>query len=63
MSQEIAGRELVWKYDDTNRVGDHIWWIGSNEALESDYPAWKLTRDIPTILHEIHDANLDRWTT
>jgi CDP-paratose 2-epimerase len=63
MSQDIAGRELTWKYDDTNRVGDHIWWIGSNERLEADYPDWHLTRDIPTILQEIHDANVERWTT
>ena len=63
MSEEIAGRELTWTYDDTNRVGDHMWWIGSNARLESDYPEWKLTRDIPTILREIHDANVERWTT
>ena len=63
LSQDIAGRELTWSYDDTNRVGDHIWWIGSNERFATHYPSWKLTRDIPTILREIHDANVDRWTT
>ena len=61
MSEEIAGRALTWSYDDTNRVGDHIWWIGSNDRFASHYPDWQLTRDIPTILREIHDANVERW--
>jgi CDP-paratose 2-epimerase len=62
MSQEIAGRELTWSYDDTNRVGDHIWWIGSNERFASHYPEWSLSHDIPSILQGIHDANVERWT-
>jgi CDP-paratose 2-epimerase len=63
MSEEIAGRELQWSYDETNRVGDHIWWIGSNDRFIEHYPEWSLTRDIPAILQEIHDANVERWTT
>ncbi|HVV38570.1 MAG TPA: NAD-dependent epimerase/dehydratase family protein [Acidimicrobiales bacterium] len=63
ISQEIAGRELTWTYDDTNRIGDHLWWIGSNDRLASHYPEWGLTRDIPMILREIYDANVERWTT
>ena len=62
LSQEIAGRELRWSYDETNRVGDHIWWIGDNTRFEQHYPGWSVTRDIPTILREIHDANVERWT-
>jgi CDP-paratose 2-epimerase len=61
ISQEIAGRELAWSYSDQNRAGDHIWWIGSNERFVEHYPDWSLSYDIPTILKEIHDANLDRW--
>lgn len=59
--QEVAGKELDWSYVEENRVGDHIWWIGSNGQFESDYPNWSLRYDIPAILQEIHDSNLDRW--
>jgi CDP-paratose 2-epimerase len=61
LAQEIAGRELPWTYRDENRVGDHVWWIGDNGRFQSHYPSWKLDYDVPRILREIHDANVDRW--
>ncbi len=50
------------KYVDQNRIGDHIWWIGSNERFIEHYPEWSLTYDVPAIMREIHEANVDRWT-
>jgi CDP-paratose 2-epimerase len=61
LSEEIAGEELEWTYKEANRVGDHIWWIGDNGLFESHYPSWKLEYDVPRILREIYDANVDRW--
>jgi CDP-paratose 2-epimerase len=61
LSQEIHGEELQWTYQDANRIGDHIWWIGDNDRFESHYPGWSLEYDIPRILEEIRDANRDRW--
>jgi CDP-paratose 2-epimerase len=62
LSQEIAGRELEWSYEDRNRIGDHIWWIGSNARFQSHYPDWRMEYDVPRILKEIHEANRERWT-
>ena len=59
--QEIAGRELDWTYTETNRIGDHIWWISDLAAFEADYPGWKLNYDVPAILREIYEANLETW--
>src|SRR5689334_14812719 len=42
LCQEITGRELSWSYSDTNRVGDHIWWIGDNGRFMSQYPQWRV---------------------
>jgi len=61
LAEEISGQPMKWTYDDTNRVGDHIWWIGDNGRFESHYPDWRLTYDIESILREIHGANTDRW--
>jgi CDP-paratose 2-epimerase len=61
LSEEICGRELSWTYSETNRVGDHIWWVGSNQRFESHYPDWKLEYDVPRILQDIYEANVDRW--
>lgn len=61
LTQEIAEVEVSWTYDETHRIGDHIWWIGDNARFETHYPGWKLEYDVPRILAEIHDANVNRW--
>jgi CDP-paratose 2-epimerase len=61
LCQEISGRELEWEYFPQARLGDHRWWISDLGAFRRDYPDWRLTRDIPEILREIHDANVERW--
>jgi len=61
LSQTISGEQLEWTYHETNRVGDHIWWIGDNGRFEEHYPGWKLEYDVRRILEEIHDVNRDRW--
>jgi CDP-paratose 2-epimerase len=63
LCEQISGRTMSWSYDEANRVGDHIWWIGDNGRFTSHYPEWSLTYDIPKILQEIFDENVDRWTT
>jgi CDP-paratose 2-epimerase len=60
MSEEIANRKLDWTYVETNRVGDHIWWIGDNARFQSHFPKWKLQYDVPAILREIHAAYSER---
>jgi len=61
LSQEIAGRQLARSYEDRNRLGDHIWWIGDNSRFQSHYPNWRIEYDIERILKEIHEGNHDRW--
>jgi CDP-paratose 2-epimerase len=61
LCERIAGRELDWTLSDEARVGDHRWWISDLAAFEADYPEWSLTRDVPGMLQEIHDANAERW--
>jgi CDP-paratose 2-epimerase len=61
MCQEIAGCELNWTYSNRNRIGDHMWWIGDNGRFMEHYPDWDLGYDVPGILQEIYQANLDRW--
>ncbi len=33
MSEKITGESMDWSYSETNRAGDHIWWIGDNGSL------------------------------
>ena len=62
LCEQIAGRKLNWTYSEQNRVGDHIWWIGDNGKFASHYPDWTLAYDVPRILREIYEFNVERWS-
>ena len=61
LAEKISGNELSHTYVDTNRIGDHIWWIGSNASFAEHYPTWRMTYDVPAILGEIYEANVGKW--
>ena len=61
LCQEIAGAELQWELSDHARVGDHRWWISDIEPFRRDYPQWNITYDVPAVLREIHDHNVELW--
>lgn len=61
LCEQIAGRELDWTLSEQARMGDHRWWVSDLGAFEADYPDWSLTYDVPGVLREIHDANVERW--
>jgi CDP-paratose 2-epimerase len=56
LCEEISGQKLVWKYEETNRIGDHIWWISDVRKFEQHYPGWKFRYGLREILEEIHRA-------
>jgi CDP-paratose 2-epimerase len=62
LAEEISGEPLDYTYVDENRVGDHIWWVGSNARFAEHYPEWGLQHDVPRIMRAIHDANRGNWT-
>ena len=61
--ERISGRQMAWTYSETNRIGDHIWWISSNERFKSHFPDWEIRRTVPTILSEIYEQNRERWSS
>ncbi len=60
MAESLIGRPMQWSYSETNRVGDHIWWISDIRKLREHYPGWALTYDIRAIMAEIHDGLASR---
>ena len=61
MCQQIAGRELNWTYSETNRIGDHIWWVGSVQKFRSHFPDWDFKYNVDGILQEMYAENRGRW--
>jgi CDP-paratose 2-epimerase len=56
MCEQISGKKLNWSYEETNRIGDHIWWISDVRKFQTHYPDWKFRYGIHDILEEIHAA-------
>ena len=46
LCEEISGNVMNTEYVETNRVGDHIWWISDVDKFRSHYPSWELTRNV-----------------
>jgi CDP-paratose 2-epimerase len=62
LCQSITGKLMNWSYKPENRKGDHIWWISNLSRFQNHYPCWQLTYDVPKILQEIYEVNVERWT-
>src|SRR3989440_9567892 len=56
LCEEISGRRLTWKYEEANRIGDHIWWISDVRKFQTDYPDWKFRYGLREIMEEIYRA-------
>lgn len=61
LCEQIAGRPLDWSLSDQARLGDHRWWVSDVHDFEADYPEWSLRYDVPALLREIYEDNVERW--
>ncbi len=59
--EEITGNKMVTSYVETNRIGDHIWWISDVSKFKNHFPNWDLTKNIEDILNDIFQNNKERW--
>lgn len=60
MCEEISGNKLSYSYSDTNRVGDHIWYISDVSKFQGDYPGWKFNYGIKETLIEMYKSMRSR---
>ncbi|MFM6320612.1 MAG: NAD-dependent epimerase/dehydratase family protein [Dolichospermum sp.] len=58
----IADKKLTWSYEESNRIGDHIWWISDIQKFKNHYSNWDLTYTVTDILQEIFTENISRWS-
>ena len=60
IAEELTGRPMDLSYDDTSRVGDHIWWISDVRRFRSLYPEWTYRYDIRGIMDDILSGQSQR---
>jgi len=63
MCEQITGKSMNWSYTDTNRIGDHIWWISDVRKFQAHYPDWQYRYGLQETLEEIHQSYLIRSET
>ncbi|MCS6770539.1 MAG: NAD-dependent epimerase/dehydratase family protein [Kiritimatiellae bacterium] len=61
LCEQIAGRPMNTVYVESNRIGDHIWYVSDLRKFQSHYPGWRIERDVPSILREIYEENHEAW--
>ena len=62
LCENITGKNLRSRCVEENRSVDHIWWISDFLHFAEHYPGWRLQYDVPRILREIYECNLERWS-
>ncbi len=55
-AEEILGKKAKVKYSNTNRIGDHIWYISDVSKFQEHYPRWKYKYNSDAIIEEICKA-------
>lgn len=60
MIQKLSGKEMIYEYNDENRIGDHICYYSDLRKMKVHYPNWKITRSLEQIFEEIYQAWLIR---
>lgn len=58
--EKITGKKMNYSYSESNRIGDHIWWISDISKFKAHYPSWEFKYNIEDILTQIHESMSSR---
>lgn len=53
MCETITDNKMDYTYSETNRLGDHIWYISDMTKFKRDYPDWSWKYNLEDILSQI----------
>lgn len=51
--EEFSGKSQVWRYDERNRIGDHICYYSDLKKIEEHFPAWHITASLRELVIDI----------
>jgi CDP-paratose 2-epimerase len=51
--ENLCSKKLDYSITEEHRIGDHIWYISDLRKYMNDYPDWKITRNVDSILEEM----------
>ena len=53
--ERITGKKMNYSYSETNRIGDHMWWISDVRKFQNHYPRWSYRYNLEDILLQIFE--------
>lgn len=56
LCEQITGNKMNYVYSDTNRIGDHIWYVSDLSKFKAHYPTWNWEFGLTETLTQIHDG-------
>ena len=56
----ISGKPMKFKYDETNRIGDHICYYSDLRKMKEHYPDWDITKSLQETIEEIYQSWVNR---
>jgi CDP-paratose 2-epimerase len=54
--EKLSGEKFNYEYIDTNRIGDHIWWISDVSKFKAHYPDWQYKFGIEATIKQIYHS-------
>ncbi|MCB1144241.1 MAG: NAD-dependent epimerase/dehydratase family protein [Leptospiraceae bacterium] len=54
--EKYTGKKMNYKYDETNRIGDHIWYISDVSKFKKHYPDWDFKYNLNDIFDQMYSA-------
>lgn len=60
LCENITGNKMNYTYSETNRIGDHIWYISDLSKFKADYPAWNWQYGLQETLGQMFEGMVNR---
>jgi CDP-paratose 2-epimerase len=60
LCEKITGKKMNYSYTETNRIGDHIWYISDVSKFKQHYPNWNYQHSLFDTLGEMYNSMLTR---
>jgi CDP-paratose 2-epimerase len=60
LCEQISRNKMSYSYQETNRIGDHIWYVSDVRKFQSHYPDWTWKYDLEQTLSQMFNAMLNR---